>query len=243
MASLGTLAGGLAHEFNNLLGGILGCAESARAENRDPSVAEDLDMIGRTAQRGARLVHSLLDVARPGQRSLERVDLLALVDDAVRTAGPSAERRHVSIVREGGPVPPVAGDAAQLHQVALNLLTNALQAVDDGEAVVVAVRREGPRAVLEVRDAGPGVPDADRDRIFEPFFTGRSEGTGLGLFVSYGIVERHGGTIEVGTAPEGGARFTVRLPLAPEVGAGGGPIGPTIADGGESTPDRPPPTP
>jgi two-component system NtrC family sensor kinase len=108
----------------------------------------------------------------------------------------------------------VRGDAAQLHQVALNLLTNALQAVDDGEEVVVALRREGGDAVLEVRDAGPGVDPAIRDRIFEPFFTGREGGTGLGLFVSYGIVERHGGRIEVGTAPEGGARFTVRLPLA-----------------------------
>ena len=112
-------------------------------------------------------------------------------------------------------MPPVRGDAAQLHQVALNLLTNALQAVDEGEPVVVALRQEGARAVLEVRDGGPGVDPAIRDRIFEPFFTaGKAEGTGLGLFVSYGIVERHGGTLEVGSAPEGGARFTVRLPLA-----------------------------
>jgi signal transduction histidine kinase len=214
MASLGTLAGGIAHEFNNLLGGILGCIESARAETSDPSARDDLDMAERTAERALVLVRAMLDVARPGVRAFADVDLEALVDDAVRTAAPAASRRRVAVRRERSPVPRFPGDAAQLHQVALNLLTNALQAVDDGESVVVAVRREGNDAVLEVRDEGAGVDPAIRDRIFEPFFTGREGGTGLGLFVSYGIVERHGGRIEVGQAAEGGARFTVRLPLA-----------------------------
>jgi len=172
----------------------------------------------------------MLDVARPGARGMAPVDLASLVEDAVRTATPTAERREVEIRRELGPVPPILGDAAQLHQVALNLVTNALQAVDDGEPVVVAVRREGPFAVLEVRDGGPGVPEELRHRIFEPFFTGREDGTGLGLFVSYGIVDRHGGRIEVGTAPEGGARFTVRLPLAGPSPGGDPPTkGPGIA--------------
>lgn len=214
MASLGTLAGGLAHEFNNLLGGIVGCVQSARQDNRDPSVEEDLAVVERTAARGLGLVKSMLDVARPGARALAPVDLRGLVDDVLRTAGPAAHRERVEVRRELEPVPPVLGDAAQLHQVALNLVTNALQAVDEGEAVVVALRTEGDRVVLEVRDEGPGVDPAIRDRIFEPFFTARDGGTGLGLFVSYGIVTRHGGTLEVGDAPEGGARFTVRLPCA-----------------------------
>ena len=229
MASLGTLAGGLAHEFNNLLGGIRGCVESARAENRDPSVGEDLDMIRRTADRGVALVRGMLDVARPGNRGFADVDLGALVTDVVSTAAPEAERRRVQLVRETVPVPAIRGDAAQLHQVALNLLSNALQAVDDGERVVVAVRAEGGEVILEVRDAGPGVDPAIRDRIFEPFFTAREGGTGLGLFVSYGIVERHGGRIEVGEAPEGGARFTVRLPIRGPSPARDTPEGPRLA--------------
>jgi signal transduction histidine kinase len=233
MASLGTLAGGLAHEFNNLLGGIAGCAESAAAENRDPSVAEDLAMIRRTADRGTKLVRGMLDVAKPGTRAFEDVDLAALVDDAVRTVAPLAERRRVAIRREGGGVPPIRGDAAQLHQVTLNLLTNALQAVDDEETVVVALRPAGGSVVLEVRDSGGGVPAELRPRIFEPFFSGREGGTGLGLFVSYGIVERHGGRIEVGDAPEGGASFRVTLPKAPPEPESGArePSGPSVASG------------
>lgn len=214
MASLGTLAGGLAHEFNNLLGGIRACAQGARAETRDPSVAEDLDMVSRTADRGIALVRGMLDVAKPGSRRMASVDLAALVDDVVRTVAPEAARRGVVLTRERGPAPTALGDEAQLHQVALNLVTNALQAVDDGETVVVATRADGGQAVLEVRDGGPGVDPAQRDRIFEPFFSGREGGTGLGLFVSYGIVERHGGRIDVGSAPEGGACFTVRIPSA-----------------------------
>jgi signal transduction histidine kinase len=142
------------------------------------------------------------------------VDLAAVVDDVVQAAEPAAQRRGVALRRERVGTPVVTGDEGQVHQVALNLVTNALQSVGEGEAVVVATRVEDRHAVLEVRDAGPGVPLADRPRLFEPFFTSRPGGTGLGLFVSYGIVERHGGHIEVGDAPEGGARFTVRIPIA-----------------------------
>jgi signal transduction histidine kinase len=214
MAGLGTLAGGVAHEFNNLLGGVLACVENARAATQDPSVVEDLEMAKRTAGRATRLVDALLGVARPGQRDFEAVDLRAVVDDVVNAAAPGARRREVEIRREGEATPTVEGDAGQLHQVVLNLVTNALQAVDDGEEVVVALREEAGQAVLEVRDQGPGIPEEERDRVFEPFFTGRRDGTGLGLFVSYGIVERHGGRIEVGEAAEGGARVAVRIPLA-----------------------------
>jgi signal transduction histidine kinase len=214
MAGLGTLAGGVAHEFNNLLGGILGCVEGARAGSTDASVIEDLDVAHKTAKRAAVLVQALLDVARPGTRALEPVDLAAVVDDVVRAAQPTASRRRIDIAREGDARPTVRGDEGQLHQVVLNLVTNAMQAVDDGERVVVAIREADGHGEVEVRDEGAGVPAEDRDRVFEPFFTSREDGTGLGLFVSYGIVERHGGRIEVGEAPEGGAAFRVRVPLA-----------------------------
>jgi two-component system NtrC family sensor kinase len=215
MAGLGTLASGVAHEFNNLLGGVLACVESARAATTDAAAVEDLDVALRTARRATGLVDALLGVARPGERALAPVDLAGVVSDVVGAAAPEARQRGVRLETDLRTRPVVLGDEGQLHQVALNLVTNALQAVDEGERVVVSVTSDGRAALLEVRDEGPGVPEEDRRRVFEPFFTGRRGGTGLGLFVTYGIVERHGGRIEVGEAPEGGARFTVRIPLAP----------------------------
>lgn len=214
MAGLGTLAGGVAHEFNNLLGGILGCLESARAGSTDDAVLEDLAVAHRTAGRAAVLVQALLDVSRPGQRDMRPVDLGEVVADVLRAAAPTASHRSVELVCTGEPDVVVRGDEGQLHQVVLNLVTNALQAVEDGERVVVETGRAGARGWIEVRDTGEGVAPADRDRVFEPFYTQREDGTGLGLFVSYGIVERHGGAIAVDDAPEGGARFVVSLPLA-----------------------------
>ena len=99
--------------------------------------------------------------------------------------------------------------------MALNLVTNALQSVKDGGHVRVVTEVRDRRALLEVADDGPGIRKEVKERLFEPFFTTRENGTGLGLFVSYGIVERHGGRIEVDDAPGGGARFRVSFPLAP----------------------------
>lgn len=214
MAGLGTLAGGVAHEFNNLLGGILASLENARAGTADPSVTEDLDLAARTARRASTLVQALLGVARPGQRTLAPVDLASVAADALATAQPQAAKRRVALEhrREGRPV--VVGDDGQLHQVALNLVTNALQAAPEGGHVTLTTEVEGRFARLEVVDDGPGIPPEARERLFEPFFTTREGGTGLGLFVSYGIVERHGGRIEVDSPAGGGARFRVRLPLA-----------------------------
>ena len=215
MAGLGTLAGGVAHEFNNLLGGIMGCIESAAEDPAAPEAKEDLAVASRTAERASTLVRALLDVARPGERALVGVDLRAVVGDVVQAARPSAMRRGVTLHCEGEGAVPVTGDAGQLHQVVLNLVTNALQAVSDGGRVEVRLHAAagGSGPVLEVHDDGPGVPDSQRDRLFEPFYTTREDGTGLGLFVSFGIVERHGGALSVGDSPLGGARFRMGLPV------------------------------
>lgn len=227
MAGLGTLAGGVAHEFNNLLGGILASLENARHGTQDASVREDLELARRTAQRAAALVEALLGVARPGQRTLGPVDLAQVASDVLEAARPAARARGVRLehLREGPAC--VTGDDGQLHQVALNLVTNALQAVRDGGQVLLRTGGAGREAWLLVDDDGPGVAPPDRERLFEPFFTTKASGTGLGLFVSYGIVERHGGRIEVGTAPLGGARLRVVLPAGgPALAAGAARAGP-----------------
>ncbi|MCA9316771.1 MAG: HAMP domain-containing protein [Planctomycetes bacterium] len=214
MAGLGTLAGGVAHEFNNLLGGILGCLESAKSELEPGRAHEDLAVAERTAQRASILVRALLDVARPGERAFAAVDLDELAGDVARAAEPSARREGVDLVLHAGHVPAVLGDAGQLHQVVLNLVTNALQAAGRGGHVRLSTARVDGRVELVVEDDGPGVPPELVDRIFEPFYTTRDGGTGLGLFISYGIVERHGGTLAVDRGPLGGARFRLTLPAA-----------------------------
>ena len=167
------------------------------------------------------MTENLLRFARPRPPRTESVDAAALLRDAAGLFRGEAERRGVALeVREGGP-PPFPADPAELHQVVLNLLSNALAFAPEGGRVTAEAAAEGGHAVIRVRDTGPGIPPDVLPRIFEPFFTTRgSEGTGLGLAVSHGIVGAHGGTLEAANGPAGGAVFTVRLPLAG--GKGGG---------------------
>jgi signal transduction histidine kinase len=222
LASLGTLAGGIAHEFNNLLGGILGTAEEALQDAPDAGTREALELVARTARRGCAVTENLLRFARPKPPRIETVDAVAVLRDAADLLSAEAAKRDLRIeVRDEG-LPPFPADPAELHQVVLNLLTNALAFTPPGGRVECLAAREGEFALLRVRDTGPGIPPAALPRLFEPFFTTRgSEGTGLGLAVSHGIVRDHGGSLEAANAPGGGAVFTVRLPLSG--GKGGAP--------------------
>ncbi len=221
MASIGRLAGGVAHEFNNLLGGITGCAESAREESDPEAMRESLDVILKTARRACRITGNLLDFSRPPAREVRETDLSRLVEEALSLVGPEARTLGVE-VRAGLPaLPPVRVDPGQIHQVVLNLLTNALRAMPRGGVLTVSVAREGPDALVTVADTGVGIPRENLPHIFEPFFTTRGDsaearGTGLGLSVSYSVVRAHGGAIEVASRPGEGSVFTVRLPAAGE---------------------------
>ena len=221
MASIGTLAGGVAHEFNNLLGGIIGCAEDARAEDDPDDVRAGLDMILRTARRACNVTENLLRFSRPPSRELRETEIHRLVSEAVDLVGPETRSRGIEVETSLFAVPPVNVDPGQIHQVVLNLLTNAIHAMPGGGKLTVGVAREGEHTLVRVRDTGVGIRAEHRSRIFEPFFTTRegdrdAKGTGLGLSVSYSIVKAHGGEIEVESVPGRGSLFTVRLTTSGE---------------------------
>ncbi|MBN2491204.1 MAG: HAMP domain-containing protein [Planctomycetes bacterium] len=218
MSAIGALAGGVAHEFNNLLGGILGSAEAALEEqDLGPRSREAVAMIHRTAGRAARITENLLRFARPGDPDRAPAPLGALVADALKLVEAEARKRGVVIRLEAAELGTGAAVAGELHQVVLNLLVNAVQASPPGGTVMVELFREGDVLGIAVVDEGEGIPEALRDKVFDPFFTtkGPDGGTGLGLSVSYGIVERNRGTLEFAPGPRGGTRFVVRVPAAP----------------------------
>ncbi len=209
-STAGTMAGGIAHEFNNLLGGILGCTEAALAEDPPPDVRESIEMIRKTAGRGVGITSALLRATR-AEPERTPCDAKSLVEEALEEARPPAE---VEIVRDLKPVR-LKADATMLRQVLGNLIRNAVEAMDGKGTLRVATAEEGGEALLRVEDTGPGIAEAVREVLFEPFVTtrrGGREGAGLGLFLADRLVTAHGGRIEVESEWGKGARFTVRLP-------------------------------
>lgn len=225
MASVGTLAGGIAHEFNNLAGGIRGCARELLTGEADPQRREPLEVIERAAGRAIEVTEKLLRFARPRPPGKSVVDVAALVRDAIALVEPQARQQAVRVRGELAADLRVRGDDGALHQVVVNLLGNALQAMPDGGVLEVSSRRSDADVVITVRDTGVGMSAAHLERIFDPFFTTRGadaatpgHGAGLGLAISYGIVQAHGGRLLVESEQGVGSTFTLHLPaLAAEV--------------------------
>ncbi len=220
MASVGTLAGGIAHEFNNLAGGIRGCAREMLAAEADGNRRDGLAVIERAATRALQVTDKLLRFARPAAAGDAIVDLSQLLRDAVTLVEPQARQQEVAVGTEIAADLRVRGDESALHQVFVNLLGNALQAMPGGGSLTVGLQAANDDAVVTVRDTGVGIDAARIDRIFDPFYSTREReqatpghGTGLGLAVSFGIVHAHRGRWHVESEPGRGSTFTVHLPL------------------------------
>jgi len=217
LAALGKLAAGVAHEVNNPLTGILAYAEDIMGELADDDPHRgDMQVIIRETLRCRDIVRNLLDFARQEVPNLEDIDPNQIVDQSLLLVVKLAQFRNITIQKQTTDnLPAIRGDVHQLQQVVLNFMLNAAEAIDGKGTVVITTeynRRQG-RCVIEVKDDGPGIPENLIDKIFEPFFS--TKGTnGLGLAVSWGIVERHGGTIEVDMPEGGGAAFRIVLPTA-----------------------------
>jgi signal transduction histidine kinase len=224
MSALGQLAAGVSHEIRNPLhiisGSIYALKERLRAA-ADPKVREYLGHVEGEVARATLLTEKLLDLARPSEAPLEPVDANEAARRSLPLVATLAGKRGVALETDlADGLPAVRGDLGELQQVVVNLLLNAVQAVErPGGRVALRTRIEPPAGaaapssvVIEVADEGRGIEPQDLDRLFEPFFTRRAEGTGLGLYVSWGIVERHGGRITVASERGRGTTFSVRLP-------------------------------
>jgi two-component system NtrC family sensor kinase len=223
LAAVGELVAGVAHEVNNPLSSISAFAQLLlRDGGLNASQRDSIEVIKSETLRASQVVKDLLAFARRSEPQREPLELNAVVQRTLRLRGYQLTSNKINVDTDlADGLPPVVGDARQLQQVCLNLVTNAIQAMATTGApgtLTITTKRDGPHVVLEMRDTGPGIPDAAKAHIFEPFFTtkGEGEGTGLGLSVSYGIVTAHGGTIEAPLTSASGTTFRVTLPAAGE---------------------------
>jgi PAS domain S-box-containing protein len=219
LAALGTMAAGIAHEMNNPLGIITTRIEvmllDAEQQQLPPQVLEDLQVLHRASQRVARIAASLRSFARHSPGDRVPLDLNAVVDESLQLLQKPLAADNVQIVASlDRGLAPILGDATTLHQVLMNLLTNAREAMPTGGQIRIETGpAERPGWVrLLVADTGPGIPAEEVSKIFDPFFTTKRAGTGLGLSVTYGIIQEHGGTVDVQSQPGTGTTFILSFP-------------------------------
>jgi len=217
LESVGQLAGGVAHDFNNLLSVILTCVGFAQRE-LDPSspVREDIDEIGRAADRAAALTRQLLMFSRREVVKPEVLDVGTLVRDLERLLNRTLSEQIALRIAIGPDIPPILADRSQLEQVLVNLAVNARDAMPAGGTLSIGVCAAGAGVRVTVADTGVGMSAEVRDHAFEPFFTtkGAAEGTGLGLATVHGIITEAGGTVELDSEPGAGTTVTIFLPAA-----------------------------
>ena len=232
MEAVGQLAGGIAHDFSNLVTGILCHASLLKSESPSPEdVREAADLIEGAARRAAELTGQLLGFARRGKQRDVAVDLNAAARTSVRLLGRSLDPRIRVTMPFRDERAFVRGDPVQMEQVVLNLAMNARDAMPEGGEMTFTIQtldvaaedcksrpgaEPGRYVVLSAADTGCGIPEAMRGRVFEPFFTTKphGKGTGMGLAMVYGIVKDHGGWVEVDSEPGHGTTFRVFLPVA-----------------------------
>ncbi len=217
MASIGRLAAGVAHEINNPLTTIL-TSSMLIQEDTDPDDPnyQELQIIADEALRCRKIVSSLLDFARQSKPVKENHNLNSIVTESVTLTRKQAAFNDVAVEESlAEDLPLINMDKDQIEQALINLILNGIEATDPGGKVTVSssFSRENQRVELTVSDSGKGIPDEDMGKIFDPFFTTRESGTGLGLAITHGIVEQHGGTIEVDSKLSQGTSFTIKLPL------------------------------
>jgi len=222
LSSLGRLAASIAHEINNPLAGILTYSKliiRTFESSPDPQVAaavKQLRLVQRETERCSAIVRNLLDFARERPLTLKDISVNQVVEEALVLVGNQARLANVVIEKRLGDVPPVRADFGQIRQALINLIINACDAMPQGGRLTLETAADEAAGVVEVRigDTGCGIPADVLPRVLDPFFTTKDKGTGLGLSVVYGIVERHGGSLDIASQVGVGTTVTIRLPAA-----------------------------
>ncbi len=216
LAAIGNISAGLAHEIRNPLASIEGAAVILEGgQVTEEHRVEFLGIIKKECRRLNRLLGNLLDFARPRAPQRQRLKVESLLDSVIGLVAHAAEGKTIHLHKDVSPSGlTFDGDGEQLKQVILNLVLNAIQAMPDGGEIRLAARSEEPGLVIEVIDQGGGVDPENLDKLFNPFFTTKESGTGLGLAVAHQIVGQHGGILRARNNPDRGMTFSILLPLA-----------------------------
>ncbi|HEY5883861.1 MAG TPA: PAS domain S-box protein [Pyrinomonadaceae bacterium] len=220
LRALGQLASGVAHDFNNSLAAILGRAQLLRRQIRDEALVRNLEIIQTAAEDAAATVRRIQTFARKSPaKEFETLDIAALLTDAIeitRTRWENEARLRgldYEVTLDAEPGQFTYGSASELREVFVNLIVNAVDAMPEGGKLTLSSKRKGDQLRLQFADTGTGMPEDVRQKIFDPFFSTKgAHGTGLGLSVSYSIIERHDGSISVSSEMNGGTVFTIELP-------------------------------
>jgi len=222
MAGIGTLTSGIAHEFNNLLQIMSGHAEYAQRTKKLKDMEEALDIVGETSERVSKIIKDLLTFSRREPLERKSSNISELIEFVLSMTEEQLKKNNITVVREYGRVPKVEVNEGELQQVFLNMVMNARDAMlPKGGPLEIGIKKVKDNVEISFTDTGKGIKEENLGKVFEPFYTTkgviggdtRTQGIGLGLSVSYGIVERHDGTIEVESEVGKGTTFTIRLPL------------------------------
>ncbi len=218
LATIGQLAAGVSHELNEPLGNILAFAQLAQKEPRLPKqAAQDLERIVTTSLHAREIIKKLMLFARQTPPQKKQVNLNSIVEEGLYFLESRCSKNGVSIIRHlSDELPEIIADPSQLNQVLVNLVVNSIQAMPTGGTLTITTRARDNHIVLVIEDSGLGMDEGVLKQIFVPFFTTKdvNEGTGLGLSVVHGIINSHGGMINVESSPGKGSRFEIQLPIS-----------------------------
>ena len=219
MSAVGQLAAGIAHEFNNILTGIVGYTSFALSKTDIEQIRRDLKIVEKASDRAVEIVKKLLFFSKQKEGQFRLASIEEAIEDTLALIEHSFQSEGVKILRHYGKIPPIRMDVGEIQRVILNMAMNSKHAMPQGGVIAMSTELEDDYVKIDFSDTGVGIPKEDLARIFEPFFTtkgsrgsGQTPGTGLGLSVTYAIVERHGGRIDVESEVERGTTFTIRLP-------------------------------